>query len=1171
MPRTIYALLVGIDHYPPDVKPLHGCVNDIQRLLSFLSARVAAGGDAFEPLVLINGQATRQAVIDGFRRHLGRAGAEDVALFSYSGHGSQAPSPPEIWHLEPDHLDETLVCYDSRTPGGWDLADKELAQLIAEVAARGPHVSVVLDCCHSGTGTRGPAEADQPAVSVRRVPTDERQRPLASYLLSAQQAESFALVTGREAGIDSGWFRLPVGRHLLLSACRANEEAKELNLSGERRGVFSYYLLETLQQANASLSYRDLFKRVNALVRAGVAQQAPQIEATTLGDLDTAFLGGASARARMNEPTGAAYTVSYDREHGWVIDGGAVHGLPAPAGDETTWLALFPFHTDVSRLTSLGDAIGEARVTQVFPTQSAVAITLRNGAAADLGTTYKAVVTVLPLAPQLVSFEGDAAALDLVRDALTQAGPDGGPSLLVREADQSEAAYVLTAAPEGYRIRRTGDSFALVVDTPGHNESSALLAVQRLEHIARWRQTVALANPASRIPAGAVRLEILRPDAAGQWQVAEPASDLRLEYTFHNGKWQQPAFKIRLVNTSQRELYCMLLDLTATYGIFPLLPGGGAWLDPGAELWANFGEPFYAIVPEQLWAEGVMAFGDTLKLLVTTDECDATLLAQDDLPMTVQREIVLGGRHLEPTNTLDRLMDRVRSRHVSTRPADEERYADWISREVSFTTIRPLEAAEVGAPGATAALGHNVQIEGHSRLKARMRLTNLPEVGRDAGNLALPALLRDHPDAVEPFTFSASRAGEPGLSVIELLEVEDHTVVTPAEPLLVHIDQPLGTDDMLLPLGYDGEFYMPLGRIVRTDSGVDVRLDRLPAPTAGGTRDLKGSIKILFQKLVGQRLGWPYPHPLLALAMVGADGGVSYDADPAAIRAAVQGAERVLLYIHGIIGDTRGMAASARTAWLELAEPAPELAERYDLILTFDYENLHTTIEENARLLKQRLTEAGLGPQHGKTLDIVAHSMGGLVSRWLIEREDGNQMVHRLVMLGTPNAGSPWPAVEDYAIAALGIGLNALAKIAWPFRIVGLLVGALEKVDVTLDQMRPGSDFLATLAASDDPGAPYTVLAGTTTLHPQALATSGTQPSRIERLLARLLPKRLKHDITALAFFGQPNDMAVSVASMSSVPQARTPAPIVHEVASDHLMYFSTVSGLATLVEALER
>jgi uncharacterized caspase-like protein len=170
MSRTVYGLLVGIDDYPAPVPPLRGCVNDITAVEQLLRERLAAD-QKLDTKVLKNAEATRQAVIDGFM-HLRNAGPDDVALFYYSGHGSQERTPPEFWYLEPDRLDETLVCYDSRLADNYDLADKELAKLIAAVAARGAHVLVILDSCHSGSGTRTTASA-----GVRRVQTDLRERP----------------------------------------------------------------------------------------------------------------------------------------------------------------------------------------------------------------------------------------------------------------------------------------------------------------------------------------------------------------------------------------------------------------------------------------------------------------------------------------------------------------------------------------------------------------------------------------------------------------------------------------------------------------------------------------------------------------------------------------------------------------------------------------------------------------------------------------------------------------------------------------------------------------------------------------------------------------------------------------------------------------------------------
>ena len=118
--KTIYALLVGIDDYPRPVRKLRGCVNDIKETEAYLKARVEPGegrtlDEALKVRALANGEATRDEVIKAFREHLGQASEGDVALFCYSGHGSQEQAPEQFWHIEPDHLNETLVLYDSRT------------------------------------------------------------------------------------------------------------------------------------------------------------------------------------------------------------------------------------------------------------------------------------------------------------------------------------------------------------------------------------------------------------------------------------------------------------------------------------------------------------------------------------------------------------------------------------------------------------------------------------------------------------------------------------------------------------------------------------------------------------------------------------------------------------------------------------------------------------------------------------------------------------------------------------------------------------------------------------------------------------------------------------------------------------------------------------------------
>lgn len=694
MSRTIYALFVGIDAYPPPVTPLRGCVNDVTRMRDLLAARLAGSQDRFAPLLLADGQATRQGIIEAWRSHLGQAGPGDVALFYYSGHGSQENAPPEFWDFEPDRLNETLVCCDSRLPGGWDLADKELAQLISEVAANGPHFAVVLDCCHAGSGTR-----DAEDVTARQERADKRARPIASYIVTPQQA---AGLQGQGAGAGTPampWAAIASGRHILLAACRPEQTAKETFFPGpagvERRGAFSYYLQDTLQQSGAALSYRDLFKRVNALVPQRVADQHPQLEASEPADLAQPFLGGAIPAA---PPT---FTLSADKGLGWVVDAGAVHGIPQPAEDgDTTQLALFPFDAGPASLRDPRQALGQASVLQVHPGQSQVAPARLDGAALDYRTTYKAVVIATPLPPLPVAFEGDPAALDLVRRALAAAGPDGGPSLLARESPEvAGAEYRLQADADAgrYRIRRAAEALRLAVDTLGLNAESATLVARRLEHIARWVSAARLSNPAAQLPRDAVRLEIYREWADGRLELLETAAGARYEYEQTAAGWRKPHVRIRLTNTTDQDLFCILLALTEDYIIYPgLLHRGGVWLKAGQEAWAeenSRGQLRQSIpvhIPDELWRQGMTEARDILKLIVSTREADATLLQQGKLPVTA----------IPPTtrampryrDSLSRLMARVHTRSYGDDASSADAYADWTTVEVATTVVRPAEA-----------------------------------------------------------------------------------------------------------------------------------------------------------------------------------------------------------------------------------------------------------------------------------------------------------------------------------------------------------------------------------------------------------------------------------------------------------------------------------------------
>ncbi len=405
---------------------------------------------------------------------------------------------------------------------------------------------------------------------------------------------------------------------------------------------------------------------------------------------------------------------------------------------------------------------------------------------------------------------------------------------------------------------------------------------------------------------------------------------------------------------------------------------------------------------------------------------------------------------------------------------------------------------------------------------------------------------------------------------MELFDVNNFDSVTKDAPLTLLVNQNLAADEYILPISYDGEFFLPLGYGVKQEDKIKIELERLPQPTTS-SRSLGGSIKIFFKKLRHQKLGHNYEYPILATAQVqGEDNfNVIYEQDLAAVKQQVANAQKIVLYIHGIIGDTESLVTSIQQAKVTVNGQQRPLREAYDLVLTFDYENLHTTIEENALLLKQRLEAVGLGANHAKELHIIAHSMGGLVSRWFIEREGGNKIVQHLVMLGTPNAGSPWSTVQDMSFALLGMGLNQIPGLVLPAKIVADLVAKslefVENIDNALDQMQPDSEFIKAIALNPDPKIPYTIIAGDRST--QILQSQ----NRFKRLMKKLFTPAINKVIDGLVFGGEPNDIAVSLASIKSVSQERSPQPkILPTVACDHTTYFTTEAGLKALVEALE-
>lgn len=1142
MACNIYTFLVGIDNYPSPITPLQGCVNDIDAFEQYLHGRVSGNGDYVlqPPHRLINEQATRQALIDGFRTYLGQAQSDDVALFYYSGHGSQAPSPPEFWVIEPDRCNETLVCWDSRLDGQWDLADKELAGLIAEVSQKNPHIIVILDCCHSGTGTRSGLNH----FSTRHVPADIRQRPFDTFW----QPDT---TTTRSAHAPSTSWKTLQGRHILLAACRENEEAREFFDGNLCRGAFSHFLVETLKQVGSSLTYRDLFNRTYARVCSQVAAQSPQLEATHASDLDQPFLGGAITPAKRY------HTVSYNPDYGWIIDSGAVHGL-AIANHDYAQIIIYPFDVLSDALGNTKLAIARADIITVHPHLSQLRITQGSNHLDDTQAVFKALLSSVPIPAITVSLAGDTEGIQLVRQALKTASPNDQPSPYVREVVDIELTQLKLIAQDGvYRIQRYGEGVPLPETLRGYTANQAMTIIRKLEHIARWMTVADLINPGtSRIPPNALQIEIYHPRK--DEPITQSQIYLTYEWDTNKQKWQQPSFRIKLTNQSGLTLFCALYDLTEIFEISSILEGSTVRLGPGEEVWVAQGQPIYGNVPKSLWQEGVIECHDILKAIACTADFDATLLEQDELSQPLRRSFKASR---SKRGTLNHLMQQVMTRKLSMNSeTDDTVYDDWMTNQITFTVTRPQTVNPINAEQ-TIDLGQGVILKPHPGLQGNAHLTTMSATTRELAAPTLPPIFYTDPQVVQPLELRGRQDLASELNVLELKDLINTDSVTSSNPLTLLIPTILQAHDYILPIAFDGEFFLPLGKGQRVGNKTEIRIERLPQ-TKGNTRSLGSSIRIFFQKIVAQKLGLEFPYPLLAAVDFSAENGSNYDIDRLSLTQRVAKAQTILLYIHGILGDVEHVMISAhQTKVIKVNEQLSSLIDLYDLVLVFDYETLNTPIGDLAKQLENKLKGIGLNPNHGKTLHIVAHSLGGLVARSFIEQQAGSQIVQHLFMLGTPNAGSPWSTIQDWATATLTIGLNSLSSVALPVKALGSLMAAIELVDVTLDQMKPESDFLKSLASSSDPGVPYTVIIGNASII--SLADNVTR-NKIVQLL-----DRIGHTAVEFPFLSQPNDLMATVYSMKALPPGRSPSPKYVEVACHHLNYLTDVIGLQALSKAV--
>lgn len=269
------ALIVGIDHYapPPGYTPstsagrmgyrdLEGCRNDATAIYSIITSKFGFVQNNID--TLFDNSATHDGILNAMKKLLANSNTGDIAFIYYAGHGSEVKNSLSF---EADKKDQTIVPANAWQEGIRDIRDKELSKIFNDFIDKKIKLTVIFDCCHSGSISRGP--------NVR--PDKIRFMPMANW---DSKDPSRYEIPEKRSGND----------FLIFSAAQSDENAAEqTDDQGTHHGAFTLALIEALNQLSVDASALDIFISARAILKSNGKNQEPVIGGNIEREQETLF------------------------------------------------------------------------------------------------------------------------------------------------------------------------------------------------------------------------------------------------------------------------------------------------------------------------------------------------------------------------------------------------------------------------------------------------------------------------------------------------------------------------------------------------------------------------------------------------------------------------------------------------------------------------------------------------------------------------------------------------------------------------------------------------------------------------------------------------------------------------------------------------------------------
>ncbi len=438
----IRAVIVGVSDYLSLDADLRGPANDARLMAETLALRGVLPTNmtvlTSDPTGLPDGagtaQPTRDAILSALAAATVASAEGDTIVFTFSGHGAQAP---DLSGDEGGGYDELLLPADA---SGWKgaigsvenaLSDDDLQIWAQQTLTKGIQVIALIDACHSATGFR--AVGGQGVAKV----IDDAQLGIPADVTPVQGGPAPPLT----------------GDFVFLYSSQSDQRSFEYPMpDGTWHGEFTLRLAQTLRDTQDASWAQVLSATTEAMVQ-GPARQMPDGEGPLL-----------TARVFGTGPTTRRFPV----EDGH-LSAGLLEGLT-----EGTELALYTTPTggtplatatvtNVAARSATLTAPDDARWAEVTSAPPPAILTLAAPVLADPadGRDYSAWTAALPTpgdTPDLVPILTDGAiALANADGTLDPQGPGSTPRIR-REPGETEAEAVdrtLAEAAHGLALRKT--------------------------------------------------------------------------------------------------------------------------------------------------------------------------------------------------------------------------------------------------------------------------------------------------------------------------------------------------------------------------------------------------------------------------------------------------------------------------------------------------------------------------------------------------------------------------------------------------------------------------------------------------------------------------------------------------------------------------------------------